>query len=293
MDTDTVITLDGNSQVCFLKSMPMLSDRAVSVGRFFFAVGLVGFGILQFIYGDFVPGRAPAWPSALAGRLCWAYTSGAVLVAAAATILSGKKARWAALLVGTMVLVWAFFRHLPGLAAHPDAIVITDTGKALALFGGAFAVAGSLPAKAAGFAGAFSRIINSKDAFLCLGRFCLGIFMIVGGIEHFIYADFVATLVPAWIPGAHFWTYFAGVALIAGGSGMMVPKTAYWAALLSGLMIFLWVVLLHIPRALAASEDQSRNEWTAVFEALAFSGIAFVLTRNQAELGTKVGRNED
>ena len=277
-----VISLDGNSQVRFHKFMPILSDRAVSLGRFFFAVGLVGFGILQFIYGDFVPGRAPAWPSALPGRLCWAYASGAVLIMAAAAILSGKKARWAALLVGTMVLVWAFFRHLPGLLAHPDAGVITNAGKALVLFGGAFAVAGSLPAEAAG---AFSRIINSKDAFLCLGRFCLGIFMIVGGVEHFIYADFVATLVPAWIPGAHFWTYFAGVALIAGGAGLMLPKTAYWAALLSGLMIFLWVLLLHIPRALAASEGQRRNEWTAVFEALAFSGIAFVLTRRRTKRG--------
>jgi hypothetical protein len=42
-------------------------------------------------------------------------------------------------------------------------------------------------------------------------------------------------------------------------------------------MIFLWVVLLHIPRAVAATGPQSRNEWTAVFEALAMSGVAFAL----------------
>jgi hypothetical protein len=40
------------------------------------------------------------------------------------------------------------------------------------------------------------------------------------------------------------------------------------------------VILLHIPRALAAQDAaQVRNEWTAVFEALAFSGLAFFLTR--------------
>jgi hypothetical protein len=45
-------------------------------------------------------------------------------------------------------------------------------------------------------------------------------------------------------------------------------------------MIFLWVVLLHVPRALQAPDAASvKNEWIAVFEALAFSGIAFVLTR--------------
>src|SRR5262249_56813851 len=98
------------------------------------------------------------------------------------------------------------------------------------------------------------------------------------GMQHFLFAPFVDTLVPTWIPpSARFWTCFAGVALIAGGVGMMVPKTRRLAAALSGLMIFLWVLVLHIPRALAASESQLRNEWTAVFEALAMSGIALVL----------------
>ncbi|HEV7501284.1 MAG TPA: hypothetical protein VGQ33_14820, partial [Vicinamibacteria bacterium] len=51
------------------------------------------------------------------------------------------------------------------------------------------------------------------------------------------------------------------------------------AAALSGLMVFLWLVMLHIPRALAAPEALRRNEWTAVVEAFALSGIAFALVR--------------
>jgi hypothetical protein len=43
-------------------------------------------------------------------------------------------------------------------------------------------------------------------------------------------------------------------------------------------MVFLWVLLLHIPRAIGALDAaSSRNEWTAVFEALAVSGIALVI----------------
>jgi uncharacterized membrane protein YphA (DoxX/SURF4 family) len=257
--------------------MTILPDKTVGLGRLFFAIALVAFGIQQFIYGDFVPGRAPKWPSAIPGRLIWAYFSGAVLIAAGAAIISGSKARWAALLSGAMVLLWAFVRHVPELAADPYGSALTNTGKSLALFGGAFAVAGSLPTKEGRFTGVFSGIINSKDAFINLGRFCLGIFMIISGIQHFLYATFVATLVPAWIPGHYFWTYFAGIALIAGGVGLILPQTVRLAAALTGLMIFLWVVLLHIPRAVAAADPQSRNEWTAVFEALAFSGIGFVL----------------
>jgi hypothetical protein len=39
-------------------------------------------------------------------------------------------------------------------------------------------------------------------------------------------------------------------------------------------MVFTWVLVLHIPRAISMND---RNEWTAVLEALAFSGIAFAL----------------
>jgi uncharacterized membrane protein YphA (DoxX/SURF4 family) len=239
-------------------------DKLAPIGSLFFAVSLVAFGIQQFLFGDFVAGRAPGWPASVPGRLVWAYLSGVVLIGAGAAIAIGKKAREAAVLAGAMIFVWAFLRHVPlALADNQYGSAWTNLGKALALFGGSLAVVGSL---------------GSRAALLWVGRVGLGAFLVSSGIQHFLFPQFVDTLVPAWIPpNARFWTYFAAVALIAGGTGMMVPRTARPAAGLSGLMIFLWVLVLHIPRALAAPEAQLRNEWTAVLEALAFSGIAFVL----------------
>ena len=235
-------------------------DTVARWGRVFFGVSLLAFGIQQLLWGDFVPGRAPAWPAAIPGRLVWAYVSGAALIASGAAIVLGRKAREAAIVSGAMIFGWALLRHLPLAAADRSyGAAWTALGKALALVGGACAVA------------ATSRVPTY------LGRICLGAFLISSGIQHFLFVDFVMTLVPGWIPGARFWTYFAGVALIAGGAGLMVPQMARLAAALSGLMIFLWLMMLHIPRAVAAPEAQSRNEWTAVFEALAMSGIAFVL----------------
>lgn len=49
------------------------------------------------------------------------------------------------------------------------------------------------------------------------------------------------------------------------------------AALLLGVMIFLWLLMLHIPRAIADPSGGKGNEWTSVFKALALSGIAFLL----------------
>ena len=109
------------------------------------------------------------------------------------------------------------------------------------------------------------------------GRFFLPITAIVFGVGHFLYTGFVATLVPSWIPEALFWTYFAAVALIAAGVAMILAILPRSASLLLGIMIFLWFICLHIPRAIADPHSALGNEWTSVFEALAFSGIAFIL----------------
>jgi hypothetical protein len=57
----------------------------------------------------------------------------------------------------------------------------------------------------------------------------------------------------------------------------MVKRVARLASLLVGVMIFLWVVMLHIPRAIADPYTNVGNEWASVFEALAFSGMALML----------------
>jgi hypothetical protein len=100
--------------------------------------------------------------------------------------------------------------------------------------------------------------------------------LIVFGIDHFLYAQFVATLVPEWIGGNLFWTYFAAVALIGCGVALITKIKISLVSLLMGIMIFIWFLVLHIPRAIAMP-DVDGNELTSVFQALAFSGVGFVL----------------
>ena len=64
---------------------------------------------------------------------------------------------------------------------------------------------------------------------------------------------------------------------MAGGIGIMVRRVARLASLMVGVMIFLWVLMLHIPRAIVDPYTNVGNEWASVFEALAFSGMAFML----------------
>jgi uncharacterized membrane protein len=248
-----------------------------SVARSFFAIAMLAFGIQHLVYGEFVTRLVPKLPAWIPNRPWWAYLTGCLLIAAGAAILFRKTARTAATLLGTFILLSFLLLYLPPLVTTPVLGPLwTNAGKALAISGGAFLVAASL-SEANG---------SLLDRLIPLSRVFLSAFLIVAGIQHFLYVTFVATLVPRWIPGHLFWTYVAGIALIAGGLGILIPKLTHLAALLTGIMIFLWIVLLHIPRALTAPHDA--NETTAVFEAIAISATALLLTARSDRIVTRV-----
>lgn len=238
-------------------------EKLVSAGRTFYAIGIIAFGLEHLVHGAFVTRVVPYWPASIPGQDLWAYGIGLLLVVFGGAILFGKQAHAAAILLGTLIALSVLLLYVPLVAPTPsNGGLLTNMFKAVALCGGAFAIARSLA--------------NYEPlAFLWIGRVGFGSFLMLAGVLHFVYRDFVATLVPTWIPGSYFWTYFAGVALFAGGAGINIPRLSKLAATLSGAMIFIWVFVLHIPRA--AATPHSLNELTAVFEALAMSGIAFVL----------------
>lgn len=248
--------------------------KLATVGRTFFAVALIGLGIEHFIFREFVTGRAPAWPASIPGGVVWAYLTGIAFIGIGVAVLIRKGARPAAILAGALIFAWALLRNVPVVAA--DSLLggtWTRAGKALTFFGGAWAVASTLPAVKAGGAARLRSFMNRRAEFIVLGRVTLGIFMIITGFQHYIFTEFVASLIPGWFPGdAVFWTYFAGAALLAGGAGLLVPWTARLAAFLSGVMVFSWFWIVHLPRTFTSVSDG-----IAVFEALAVSGIAFVL----------------
>jgi uncharacterized membrane protein len=244
-------------------------ERLISVGRVFFAVALVGLGAEHFIYQDFIVGRSPQWPEALPGKLIWAYATGTIFILIGLAVILDKKARPALLAASALILVWAFFRHIPVVISGPLlGGEWTGAGKALTFFGGTLAIASTFTKEN------IPTVLNEQDHwFLVAGRLSLGTFMTISGIQHFMYLPFVASLIPSWFPGNPiFWSKLGGVALIAGGIGLFIPRTAQFAAALSGLMIFLWFWIIHVPRVTVSVSDN-----IAVFEALAVAGIALVL----------------
>jgi uncharacterized membrane protein len=249
----------------------------LAAGRWFFGVAVLSSGLLQLVTGAFVRivPKLPAWMPA---HPFWAYAIGLVLVIAGLALLSERTARIGGAIVGVLVLVMLVLLCLPELVVFPTlarpflhGFMWTKPFKALALVGGAALLVHSLP----GGRSVFAPLERGLTRLAPLGAAFLALFLVVCGLQHFVYLDFVTAMVPAWIPGQSFWARFTGLALLAGGVGILVPRTAKLAATLSALMIFLWVVMLHIPRAFVG--PQHAFETAGIFEALALSGVALTV----------------
>ncbi len=93
----------------------------VQVGRWFFAVPMLYFGVEHFLHPDFAPGmpfplHAPAW---LPGRVVWAYATGIILLVCGLGILTNKYVQTAAAWLGAAFLVLTVVIYLPMEMIHP------------------------------------------------------------------------------------------------------------------------------------------------------------------------------
>jgi uncharacterized membrane protein len=120
------------------------------------------------------------------------------------------------------------------------------------------------------------------DKILALGAVCLAVPISVFGTEHFTAAKILAGMVPAWIPGHLFWALFVGACLISAALSIAARKYAGVAAGLLGLMILLFVLLIHIPNIVNA--PATRLLWVVGLRDLAFSGGALSLAGSQTEI---------
>jgi uncharacterized membrane protein YphA (DoxX/SURF4 family) len=253
-----------------------------TVGRLLFAISIMAFGIQQLVTAQFVR-VVPPLPAWMPAPGLWAYGIGILLILAGAALATGIRGREAAVVLSGLIVLAIVLLHLPRAFTEPGVgFHWTNPCKALALLGGVLIVAATLPVRPMDGS---ARLVRGFERLAPLGPLFLATFLILGGIQHFVYVTFVMQLVPAWIPGPRFWVYLTGTALISGGIGILLPPTRRLAATLVGIMILLWVVLLHIPRALASPQDP--GETSAIFEALALSGAAFIL--GSREWGRRAG----
>jgi len=135
-----------------------------------------------------------------------------------------------------------------------------------------------------GLLAARSDLVRARgfDKVVALTNLCFAIPLAVFGAEHLSGARFIAGGVPSYMPWRLFWAYFVGCALVAASLSIATRIQVRWSGLLFGIMMFLFVAMLHIPGAYARPQD--RIPLTIVFREMSFGGAGWVLA------GTAIGR---
>jgi uncharacterized membrane protein len=113
------------------------------------------------------------------------------------------------------------------------------------------------------------------DKIIVLANLCFAIPLAVFGAEHLSGARFIMAMVPSYMPWRLFWAYFVGFALLAASLSIAAKIQMRWSGLLFGIMMFLFVAMLHVPRALASPGD--RFAWVIVFREMSFGGGGWIL----------------
>src|SRR5580704_5428362 len=127
-------------------------------------------------------------------RLVCVHVVGAALTAAGIAILFNLKGRKVAAWTGVALLVLVLIAHIPNQLSGAYRAVLgawTNTIKELALAGGAWIAAMSLPKE--------GELPAWLEKSLPLGRYFFAFLLVVFGIDHFLYGKFVATIVPSWV----------------------------------------------------------------------------------------------
>jgi uncharacterized membrane protein len=126
------------------------------------------------------------------------------------------------------------------------------------------------------------------DKIVALSNLCFAIPLAVFGAEHLSGARFIMLGVPSYMPWRLFWAYFVGFALLSASLSIATKIQVRWSGLLFGIMMFLFVAMLHIPRALASPRD--RIAWVIVIREMSFGGGGWSLAGNALrEQGRKQG----
>lgn len=233
------------------------------LGRYLFAVAIVGTGVQHLIYAHLRAGLGPPWTPQTP---FWAYLDGLILLISGICLLIGKRVDVAAALIAAVCFVAAMVLHVPGLVANIHKPGPWTSGSELvALCGVALVVLGTA-----------ANSLNPSKVATAVGRTLFAISLPVFGVQHFLYARFVSTLVPGWIPGRYFWAVFVGCAFVAAALAILTHKLGGLASGLLGAMFLTWVVILHAPRI--AASPHVGNEWISGFVALAMAGGSFLVS---------------
>jgi uncharacterized membrane protein YphA (DoxX/SURF4 family) len=205
-------------------------------------------------------------PAGVGMRTQLAYLAGLLLAVGGALLLIPRLERAGALLLTVFIGLWMLVLNLPPAIASASHIGAWNSPAEIG-----FMASGALALFATGIAA------NSRPILLRVARYLAGACAIVFGFAHFNYIDFTASMVPAWIPAKTFMAWATGAGHLAAGLALVSGFKARLAAGCEAAMMGSFVVLLHLPRVIAAPDQHV--EWIMLGVSTMLTGAALLVRK--------------
>jgi uncharacterized membrane protein len=266
---------------------PIAGQKTESIqqpGLTFFAIGLIGLGVLALLFGDF----AMVWqPVALwfPGRTALAYVTGALEMCVACGLLFSATRSWAVRILFPGLVLWALLK-VPALVVAPQTEgVWLGLGELTLLLSGGWTLFARLAELPAGSLFGFA----AGEGGVRAARMLFGASLPPIGLSHFVYLQATVQLVPPWLPFRAGWARLTGAGQIASGLGVLfnvLPRVAAWA---EAAQISLYTLLIWLPVSVATSymnlqavfgQSGKRLPLTALFISWTIAAAAWVVAQN-------------
>jgi uncharacterized membrane protein len=122
---------------------------------------------------------------------------------------------------------------------------------------------------------------------LVLGPVFEAVALAIFAAEHFLAARDLMGIVPRWLPGPLFWTYFVGAALLAAAVSFITWRYVRWSASLLALLFLIIVATVDLPNL--PQHIHERLFWTLTVREMSFAGGAMVLAGSLWSRGRSAG----
>jgi uncharacterized membrane protein len=242
----------------------------LSLAQAFFALIMIGLGILGLITGDFTPIWTGA-PQGVPARQALAYLCALLSLVTGMGLLWRRTAVVASRVLLTSFLIWWLVFRVP-------AVVLASISS------GAWWVWGDSAVMMAGAWALYAWLARDRspqrldfatgDRGLRIARVLYGLGLIPFGIAHFTFLKRTVSLVPGWLPWHLAWAEFTGGAFIVAGIAIVIGVCARLAAALSTLQMFLFTVLVWIPIVLGTPKP---FDWTEFVSSWTLTAAACVV----------------
>ena len=116
---------------------------------------------------------------------------------------------------------------------------------------------------------------SGADRVLVLGPVFEAVALTIFAAEHLLFARDLSTIVPHWLPGPLFWTYFVGAALLAAAISFIAWRYVRWSAFLLALLFLIIVATIDLP--ILPKHLHERLFWTLAVRETVFASGAMVL----------------